>query len=73
MHTGTQRGTGTSEGSTTHWTGNNSGSNSGLPQEAEGESDHLPMRQPSNCIFGGEIMSLRFRERGESTVLYKSV
>jgi hypothetical protein len=30
------------EGSTAHQTGKNSGSNSGLPQEAEGEIDHLP-------------------------------
>jgi hypothetical protein len=30
-------------GSTAHQTGKNTGSNSGLPQEAEGEPDHLPM------------------------------
>jgi hypothetical protein len=31
------------EGSIVHQTGKNPGSNSGLPQEAEGELDHLPM------------------------------
>jgi hypothetical protein len=30
------------EGSTAHQTGKSPGSNSGLPQEAEGETDHLP-------------------------------
>jgi hypothetical protein len=29
-------------GSTAHQTGKNPGLNSGLPQEAEGETDHLP-------------------------------
>jgi hypothetical protein len=39
------------EGNTTHQTGKNPGSNSGLPQEAEGETDHLP-ETTSNHIFG---------------------
>jgi hypothetical protein len=57
------------EGSTTHQTGKNLGSNSGLPQEAEGELDHLTMGHPSNHLFGSETMSLRFREQYGSTVL----
>jgi hypothetical protein len=39
------------KGSTAHKTGKNLGSNSDLPQEAEGELDHLPMEHPSNCHF----------------------
>jgi hypothetical protein len=39
------------EGNTAHQTGKDLGSNSGLPQEAEGETDHLPMGHPSNCLF----------------------
>jgi hypothetical protein len=39
------------EGSTAHQTGKNPGSNSGLPQEAEGELDHLPMEHPSDHHF----------------------
>jgi hypothetical protein len=50
------------ERSTAHQIGKNLGSNSGLPQVAEGDTDHLPMRHPSNCLFWGETMSLRFRE-----------
>jgi hypothetical protein len=56
------------EGSTTHQTGKNLGSNSGLLQEAEGETDHLPMRHTSNCLFCGENVSPRFREWDGSTV-----
>jgi hypothetical protein len=44
------------EGSTAHQTGK-TGSNSGLPQDAEGELDHLPMGHPSNHHFWGETMS----------------
>jgi hypothetical protein len=43
------------EGSTTHQTGKNLGSNSGLPQEAEGELDHLPMGHPVTTIFGVKL------------------
>jgi hypothetical protein len=39
------------ERSNTHQTGKNAGSNSGLPQEAEGELDYLPMGHPSNHLF----------------------
>jgi hypothetical protein len=60
------------EGSTAHQTGKNPGSYSGLPQEAEGETDHLP-ESVSNCLFWGEAMSLRFGEQGGSTVLGESV
>jgi hypothetical protein len=59
------------ERSITHQTGKNPGSNSVLPQEAERELDHLPMGHPSYCHF--ETMSLRFRERYGSTVLYESI
>jgi hypothetical protein len=61
------------EGSTAHQTGKNPGSNSGLPQDAEGELDHLPMGHLSNCHFGGETVSLRFREWYGSTVLCESM
>jgi hypothetical protein len=40
------------EGSTAHQTGMNPGANSGLSKEVEGETDHLPMRHPSNHLFG---------------------
>jgi hypothetical protein len=40
-------------GSTTHQIGKNLSSNSGLPQEAEGETDHLP-ETASNHIFGAK-------------------
>jgi hypothetical protein len=43
------------EGNTTHQTGKNPGSNSGLPQEAEREIEHLPMRHPRNCLFGVKL------------------
>jgi hypothetical protein len=39
-------------GSTVCQTGKNLGSNSGLPQEAEGETDQLPERHSSNCLLG---------------------
>jgi hypothetical protein len=39
------------EGSNAHQTGNNLGSNSGLPQVGEGGTDHLPRRHHSNCLF----------------------
>jgi hypothetical protein len=39
------------EGSTAHQTDKNLGSNSDLSQEAEGETDHFPVRHPSNCLF----------------------
>jgi hypothetical protein len=39
------------EGITTHRTGKKPGSNSGLPQEAEGETDHLP-ETVSNRLLG---------------------
>jgi hypothetical protein len=51
------------EGNTSHQTDKNPGSNSDLPQEAEGEPDHLPMGHPSNHQFLVETMSLRFREQ----------
>jgi hypothetical protein len=38
-------------------TGKNPGSNSGLPQKAEGESDHLP-ETTSNCLLGWNHVSL---------------
>jgi hypothetical protein len=60
------------ERSTTHQTGKNPDSNSGLPQEAEGETDHLP-ETASNQLFWGETISLRFREWGGSIVLCKNV
>jgi hypothetical protein len=57
--------------STALQTEKNLGSNLGLLQEAEGETDHLP-EATSNRLLG-EVVSLRFREWGGSTVLYKSV
>jgi hypothetical protein len=45
------------EGGTTHQTGKNLGSYSGLPQEAERELDHLSMGHPSNYLFRCETMS----------------
>jgi hypothetical protein len=53
------------EGNTAYQTGKNLGSNSGLPQEAEGETDHLP----ENASNHSETMSFRFREWGGSTEL----
>jgi hypothetical protein len=50
--------------------GKNLGSNSGMPQKAEGESDQLPVR---HIAFWGKTVSLRFREWGRSTVLCGSV
>jgi hypothetical protein len=41
MHDGIRCGAGTSEGREA-LLGKNPGSNSGLPQEAEGKTDHLP-------------------------------
>jgi hypothetical protein len=61
------------KGSIAHQTGRNLGSNSGLPPEAEGELDHFPMGHPNNCHFGGETMSLSFRELYGSTVLCESM
>jgi hypothetical protein len=61
------------EGSTTHQTGENLGLNSDLHQEAEGETDHLPMKHPSNCFFGGRTISLSFREQEGSTVLCENI
>jgi hypothetical protein len=61
------------EGSTTHQTGKNPGSNSGLPQEAEEETDHLSMRHPSNHLLAGEALSFSFRAQDGSTVLYESM
>jgi hypothetical protein len=61
------------EGSTANQTGKNLGLNSGLPQEAEGELDHLPMGHPSNFHFWGATMSLWSREQYGSMVLYESV
>jgi hypothetical protein len=52
-------------------TGKSLGSNSGLPQEAEGETDHLPETLVTACW--GEALSLRFREQGGSTVPCESV
>jgi hypothetical protein len=49
-------------GSTAHQIGKNPGLNSGLPQEAEGETDHLPETLVTACW--GETVSLRFREQG---------
>jgi hypothetical protein len=53
------------EESTTH---QSLGSNADLPQEAEGETDHLPV-----TTFWGEAMSHMFGEQGKSTVLCESV
>jgi hypothetical protein len=63
---------GNQPGSPTHHTGKNLGSKSGLPQEAEGESDQLP-KTPEKPRFWGETVSFRFREWGGSTVLCESV
>jgi hypothetical protein len=54
MHKGTQHRNLRGKGNTAHQTGKNPGSNSGLPQEAEGETDHLPVRHPSNRLLAGE-------------------
>jgi hypothetical protein len=56
------------KGSTAHQIGKNPQSNSGLPQEAEEEIDHLAMRYPTSHLFEGETVSLRFREQYETTV-----
>jgi hypothetical protein len=42
------------KGCTSHQTGKNPGLNSGLPQEAEGETDHLP-KISSNCLYGVKL------------------
>jgi hypothetical protein len=60
------------ERSTIHQIGKNPGSNSGLPQEAEGETDHLS-ETTSNILFWGETVSFRFKDHGGSTVLCKSI
>jgi hypothetical protein len=44
------------EGSTTHQSAKNPGSNLGLPQEAEGETDHLP-ETASNHLLGWSCVS----------------
>jgi hypothetical protein len=51
-------------------TGKNSGSNSGLPLEAEEESDQLPATPVT--AFWSKTVSLRFREQSGSTVLCES-
>jgi hypothetical protein len=61
------------EGSIAHQTGKSLGSNSGLPQEAEGKLDHLPMGHPSIHHFLGDTMFLMFREWYGSMVLYESI
>jgi hypothetical protein len=45
-------------GNPTHQTGKNLGSNSGLPQETERESDQFPAETPKKPPFGGETLSL---------------
>jgi hypothetical protein len=45
------------EGSTAHQTCKNLGSNSGLPQEAEGDTDPLPMRHPKPPFLRGSHVS----------------
>jgi hypothetical protein len=58
----------------THQTGKNTGSDSGLSQEGEGESDQLSKDTHVTTFFGGvETMSFRFREQSGSTVMCKSV
>jgi hypothetical protein len=57
--------------SPTHQTGKNLGSNSGLPQESEGDSDQLSKGTLVSTFFGGE--TVRFRLQGGSTVLHESV
>jgi hypothetical protein len=47
------------ERSTTCQTGKNTGSNSGLPQEAKGETDPLQMRQSSNHLFSETISQVQ--------------
>jgi hypothetical protein len=59
-------------GSPNHQTGKNLGSNSGLPQKAEGSLINS-QKALSNALFVGETMSLRLREQGRSTVLSESV
>jgi hypothetical protein len=56
-HNRTWWGTGTNEGSGAHQTGKNPGSNSGLPQEAERESNQQPVRHPSNLLLGWNRVS----------------
>jgi hypothetical protein len=46
------------EGNTAHQIAKNPCSNSGLPQEAERELDHLPMGHPCNCPFFGVKLCL---------------
>jgi hypothetical protein len=49
-------------GSLTHQTGKNLGSNSGLLQEAEVESDQLSKGTLATTLWGLETMSFRLRE-----------
>jgi hypothetical protein len=66
--------TGTNEESAAHHTGKSQGLNSGLPQEAEVESDQLLLiRLLLVTTFWEETISLRFREWGRSTVLCECV